>query len=132
MNLSVWVRMQAFDVLQTLDYLLPNLITEKDFEQSRRTKLRHRQGYRRSDLSRSYRRLVGGLLVAWGMAMLAPGPVDVWLAKKGASVGFVLGSPFGPAGQLAGGVIGAVVFVASYNLFALAVFTLGTYLVITG
>ena len=53
--------------------------------------------------------------------MLVPGPVDAYLAYKGGAVGFALGGPVGAA-------IGAFAAVAAYNIFALAVVAVGTWM----
>jgi hypothetical protein len=135
MKQEVWIRMQPLAVLTALDLLLPDYVDQKDWEVSRRKKLAARSRGKISantDMTRSLKRVAGGLLVAWALAMMAPGPVDVWFAKRGATTGAMLGSVFGPWGMIVGGAIGAAVFVIAYNLFALAVFALGTWMVVTG
>lgn len=136
MKFQPWVAMQSIGTLEKIDFMLPDLVTVDDIWETRRRKLRDRNPQRRSTSNgngvASFRAIIGGILVAWGLAMLAPGPIDLWFAKKGAEIGFLIGSAFGPMAALVGGVIGAVVAVVAYNLFALAVVAIGTYLIVTG
>jgi hypothetical protein len=61
--------------------------------------------------------------------MMIPGPIDVLAGALGARAGIMIGSIlFGPVGGLIGAVIGTFVGIALYNVFAVAVFTLGAWM----
>lgn len=126
MNIAVWASLQRLDVLSRLDLLLPDLVAEKDLEEIRRKKLRRRRGYGSNRVqSNSIWKIVGAALVVLALAMLAPGPVDYFAASVGARIGFALGGPVGA-------VIGAFVGLVVYNVAALVILGIGTWLVANG
>ena len=135
MNVPVWASMQNLDVLEQIDRMIPDLVSEKDFEEVRRKKLRRRRGYRSSrvDTGFSFWRAVGSLLVIVATIALIPGPSDYAAAVAGFAAGASIGAAMGGGlVTVLAGVAGAVVFVVSINLVALGLLALGTYLIAQG
>ncbi len=128
--------MQSMETLEQVDRLIPDLVSEKDFEGVRRKKLRQRRGHgsSRVDTGFSFWKAVGSLLVIIATIALIPGPSDY----AAATAGFAAGAAYGAA-MLGGGLVtvlaglvGAVVFVVAINVAALALLAFGTWLIAQG
>ena len=135
MNVPVWASMQNLDVLEQIDRMIPDLVSEKEFEEVRRKKLRRRRGHRTSrvDTGFSFWKAVGSILVIVATIALIPGSSDYAAAVAGFAAGASIGAAMGGGlVTVLAGVAGAVVFVVSINLVALGLLALGTYLIAQG
>ena len=123
MNLVTWASMQSPDVLESVDRMIPDLVSERDWEAFRRKKLRNRRGHGTSrQQPLTWRHVLGTILVFIGILMLFPGPSDIAVAGVGFTAGAVLG--YGILGSLA---LGAAFVVATYVL-AFAMIAVGAWL----
>ena len=92
MNVPVWASMQNLDVLEQIDRMIPDLVSERDWEEFRRKKLRQRRGHGTSrQRSLTWRHVLGTILVFIGILMLFPGPSDIVVAGVGFTTGIALG-----------------------------------------
>ena len=134
MNISVWASQQNLDVLEQIDRMIPDLVSEKDFEEVRRKKLRQRRGHKTPrESGYSFWRALGSLLVIIATIALMPGPADYTAAVAGFAAGASIGAAMGGGlVTVLGGVIGAVVFVVAINVVALGLLALGMYLIAQG
>lgn len=136
MNLQLWATMARPMTLDTVGRMIPGIVHQIDDDYRKKRSRRNGRSYQsdqragRSNKSGSgFWKWLGVILMVWGTMMMIPGPIDVLAGALGARAGIMIGSIlFGPVGGLIGAVIGTFVGIALYNVFAVAVFTLGAWM----
>ncbi len=120
MKIVVWASLQTLNVLQRIDLMLPDIIDVDDVETFHRKRMSRGSRSVRSNVQRKGRAVTGVALVTLGIAMLVPGPVDLFLFTAGTAVGSAIGIPW----------LG-VAAVTIYNVLAIVMIVVGGILILT-
>ena len=120
MKTIVWAALQSLSTLEQVDRMLPDLIDETELKNSP-GRYRYRRGLQKTSNRKSLTKVIGLALITIGIMMLIPGPVDLAFAAVGATIGGTLG---GPVGAVIGGIVGVIL----YNVMALAMIAIGTWM----
>ena len=126
MNTIIWASMQSLDCLEAVDRMIPDLVSERDWEEYRRKKLRARRGNTSSRRQRTtWRHVIGSILMIIGVMMLMPGPTDFTVMAVGMTVGTAIGLSLG------GAIAMGIAFVVATYVVAVAFIAIGAWLLAT-
>lgn len=137
MNLQLWATMARPMTLDTVGRMIPGIVHRIDDDYRKKRSRRNGRSYqsdqrsgRRTKTGSGFWKVLGTILMIWGAAMMIPGPIDALAGVLGAKAGAVVGAMlFGPVGAVVGAIVGTFVGIALYNVFAVAVFTLGAWMI---